>query len=72
MVRRPTGRLWIDTAEPEFAEIEFVNKNVNHPNRIVFINPVVQQHREQSALLAINAFHKTLHQTIPPHGSGES
>jgi len=42
MIRRPPRDLRIDPAETQLAEIKFVDKDVNHPNRIVLINPVIQ------------------------------
>ena len=38
---------------------------LDHQNRIVFINPVLKHIWKQSALPAINAFNKTLHQILP-------
>src|SRR5262249_59818606 len=35
MIRRSAGRLRIDSVEPKLAEVEFVDKDVDHPNRII-------------------------------------
>src|SRR3954447_4603286 len=42
MVRRPSSRLGIDPAEPKRGQIEFVDKDVDHSNRIVLADPVFQ------------------------------
>src|SRR5262245_6475001 len=42
MIGRPTGRLGIDPTEPKIAQIEFVDKDVDHPNGIVLKDPVFQ------------------------------
>src|SRR5262249_11053603 len=42
MIRRPAGRRWIDPAKLELAKIELVDKNVDDPNRIVLVNPILQ------------------------------
>ena len=57
------------TAKPEAAKIELIGKDIDHPNRIVFANPVIKPFGKQRALPAINALNKTLHQILPPkHG----
>jgi hypothetical protein len=48
MIRRPTGCFRIDPAKAKLAQIEFLNKNVDHANGIVLINPVFQAFRKQS------------------------
>jgi hypothetical protein len=42
MIRRPAGCLGIDAAEPELSQIAFVDKDVDHPNRIVLADPVFE------------------------------
>jgi hypothetical protein len=34
MIRRPAGRLGIDPAKPKLPQIEFLDKDLNHPNRV--------------------------------------
>jgi hypothetical protein len=53
MVRRPAGCLLIDPFEPNLVESEFIDKNIDHPNRIVLMEPVFQAFRKQRALPAI-------------------
>jgi len=61
MIRRPASCLGIDTAEPKLPQIEFIDKDVNHPNRIVLTDPVFQALRKQRVLTAIRALNKALH-----------
>ena len=41
MIRRPAGCLGIDPVKPKLGKVEFLNKYVNHPNRIVLDDPVL-------------------------------
>ncbi len=69
MIARPAGRLRINPIKPQAAKIEFIDKNVDHPNRIVVTDPVFQPIGKQGALPTIHALDKSLHQTLPPkHG----
>jgi hypothetical protein len=65
MVRRPPGDFGIDTAEPKLGKIEFVDKNVDHPNRIVVIYPICQAFGKQRALTAIHSLNKASHSILP-------
>src|SRR5205807_5638448 len=53
VVRRPSRRLRLDTAEPELSQVKLIDKDINHANRIILANPIFQAFREQSALAAI-------------------
>jgi hypothetical protein len=46
MIRRSAGHLGLDTVESKFGKIEFVHKDVDHPNRIVLADPVFQAFRK--------------------------
>jgi hypothetical protein len=59
--RRSAGCLGINPAKPKLAQIEFVDKDVNHPNGIVLANPVFQAFWKQRALPAIRPLNKSLH-----------
>ena len=72
MIRRPAGYLGIDPAEPKLGKIEFVGKDVDHPNGIVLADPVFQAFRKQRALPAIRAFNEAPHPTLPRIISRES
>src|SRR5262249_28108528 len=61
MIRRPTRDLRIDTAKPTLPQINFVHKDIDHPNRVALINPIFQAFRKQCALPAIRAFNEALH-----------
>jgi hypothetical protein len=69
MIGRPAGRQRLDPVEPEAEKIEFIDEDIDRPNRIVVADPVFQALRKQRALAAINTLDKTLHQTLPSkHG----
>ncbi len=42
MIARPAGRPRLDPAKPEASKIELIDKNIDHPNRIVVTDPVFQ------------------------------
>ena len=71
MIRRPTGCFRIDPAKAKLAQIEFLNKNVDHANGIVLIDPVFQAFRKQRALPTIRALNEAPH-PIPPQKHPES
>ena len=71
MIRRPAGRLGSDPAKPQLGQVEFLDKDVDHPNRIVLADPVFQAFRKQRALPTIRALDKALHR-IPPQIAQES
>jgi len=61
MIGRTAGRLGIDPAEPKPGQIELVDKDVDHPNRIVLADPVIQAFGKQRALPAISPLNEALH-----------
>ena len=69
MIRRTTGYLGIDPAEPKISQIKLVDKYIDHANRIVLDNPIFQALRKQRALPTINPFNEALH-PIPRKSSG--
>ena len=46
MIARPARRLRLDPAKPEATKIELIDKNIDHPHRIVFTDPIFQSIRE--------------------------
>ena len=50
MIRRAADRLRIDPAKPKIGQIQFLNKDVDHPNGIVLADPIFQAFRKQRAL----------------------
>src|SRR6266404_230046 len=65
MVRGPAGDLGIDPAKPKLGQIEFIDEDVDHPNRVILANPVFQAFGKQRALSAIHALNEAPH-PIPP------
>ena len=46
MIRRPAGYLGLDTVEPKLGQIECIDKDIDHTNRIVLADPVFQAFRK--------------------------
>ncbi|HUK47720.1 MAG TPA: hypothetical protein VLW06_09015, partial [Terriglobales bacterium] len=44
--------------KPKLAQIEFIDKQVDHPNRIILANPIFQAFRKQRALRAVNSLNE--------------
>ena len=61
MIGRSAGHLGLDTVEPKLGKIEFVHKDVDHPNWIVLADPVPKAFRKQRALPAIRALNEASH-----------
>jgi hypothetical protein len=53
--------LGIDAAATEPAEIQLIDKDIDHPNRIVLTNPAPNAFGEQRRLTAIRPLNETLH-----------
>src|SRR5712671_7223098 len=66
MIRGSPCRLRIDPAEIERTEIKRVDKHVNHTNRVVLIDPIIQAFGKQRRLPAIHPLDKALHRDLPP------
>src|SRR6266436_590932 len=65
MVRGPAGDLGIDPAKPKLGQIEFIDEDVDHPNRDILANPVFQAFGKQRALSAIHALNEAPHPILP-------
>src|SRR5262249_29423844 len=61
VIRWPAGHLRIDPFKSKRAKIELVDKDVDDPNRIVLMNPVLQALRKQRALLSVRPLNEALH-----------
>jgi hypothetical protein len=61
MIRRAPSDLGGYPIEAEFAQMEFIHKNVNHPNRIILVDPILQAFRKKCALPAIRTLNEALH-----------
>src|SRR6266480_1635842 len=70
-VRRPAGGLGINPAKPKLGQIEPPDKDINHANRIILIDPVFQAFGKQRGLAAIYPLNEALH-PIPPQITQES
>src|SRR5215467_12889539 len=64
MIGRPPSLCRSDSFEIECTEIERIDKRVDHTNRIILVDPVVQTFRKQSRLSAIRPLNEALH-SIP-------
>jgi hypothetical protein len=58
MIGRPACQFGSDPAEPVLDKPTFVDKDVDHSNRIVLANPVFQAFRKERGLPAIRAFNE--------------
>jgi hypothetical protein len=61
MIRRPAGCLGSDPVKSQLRQIEFIDKDVDHLNGIVLVDPVFQAFRKQHALPAIRTLDEALH-----------
>jgi len=66
MIRGSPCRLRIDPAEIERTEIKRVDKHVNHTNRVVLIDPIIQAFGKQRRLPAIHPLDEALYRDLPP------
>jgi hypothetical protein len=57
----PAGRRGHHAVEAKAGKVRFVDKNVNHPHRILLGYVVVQTLREQRPLSTVFTFDETLH-----------
>jgi hypothetical protein len=65
VVRRSTCACRVNSLEAECAKIEFVDEDLNDPDRVVFTDVVVQALGQQRDLGSILAFDKSLHVSAP-------
>ena len=65
MIGGPTRRLRLDPVEPKFRKIERLHERIDHTNRIVLSDPVLQALGKQCALPAIRPFNEAPHPTLP-------
>jgi hypothetical protein len=61
MIRWAAGRLRIDACETEVGQIEAVDEHVDHADRIVLVDPVLEALRKQRRLIPVGALHEPLH-----------
>ena len=65
MIRRPSGRLRRDPVKSQRRQIEFIDKNVDHLNSIVIVDPVFQAFRKQRRLAPVNPLNEAPHPILP-------
>ena len=46
MIARSAGHLRNNTAKPDTAKIKFIDKDINHTNRIILAHPVFKPFRK--------------------------
>lgn len=61
MIGRSPGRLRLDPFEPELAQLERIDERVDHPNRIILVDPIIQAFGQQRPLPAIYSLDETPH-----------
>ena len=71
MIRGSAGCLGIDPIKPKLGQIEFLDEDIDHANRIVLTDPVVQAFRKQRRLTAIDPLNEAP-DPILPHIAQES
>ena len=71
MIRRPSGRLRRDPVKSQRCQIEFIDKDVDHLNGIVLVNPVSKALGKQRCLTTIRTLNKALH-PIPRRAPAKS
>ena len=61
VIRRAPGGLRLHPIETEFGQAKPLHESVNHADRVVLADPVLQAVREKRRLATIRPFNKTLH-----------
>ena len=61
MIGRPPRQLRFDPYESQFEKIERLDESVDHTNRIILVDPVIQAFGQQCRLPAIRALDKAPH-----------
>ena len=71
MVGWPSGRRRLHASEPELGQIERIDERIDHANRIVLVDPVIEAFGQQRRLPPIRPLHEALHE-IPPANREET
>ena len=61
MVGRPPRICWSNALEAHGSQIELIDKDLNHANRIVLAYVVIQAAKQKRELCSILAFDESLH-----------
>src|SRR5258708_5103955 len=67
MIGRPSCHLRLNAAEAQPAQIKFIDKDIDRPDRIILGQIIFQPLGKQSALTAVIANDKTRHRILPPN-----
>jgi 2-polyprenyl-6-methoxyphenol hydroxylase-like FAD-dependent oxidoreductase len=62
MISRPSSFRRLDPVKPHFSQSQRIDERVDHSNRIVLVDPVVQALRKQCGLSAIRPLNEALHE----------
>jgi hypothetical protein len=61
VIGRPARRLRLNPGKAEFSKIERGNERVDHPNRIILVNPIIEALGQKRRLTPIRSLDKALH-----------
>ena len=61
MVGRPPRHTRFNPTKPQLAELERVNEEINHPNRVVFSDVIVEPFGKQNTLGTIFTLNESFH-----------
>jgi hypothetical protein len=64
MVRRSASGSWLSTFEAQFTQIERVDKDINHANRIALVDEIIEAFRQKCRLPTFYPRNKPLHQIL--------
>jgi hypothetical protein len=64
MVRGPTSYLGSNPVKSQLRQIKLINKDIDHLDRIILVDPVFQTLWKQCALPAISALNEALHRIL--------
>jgi hypothetical protein len=61
VIGRPPRRPGTDPLEAEHAQIQIIDEDVDHPNRIILRDEIIQAFRQETHLVPGNPLNKPLH-----------
>jgi hypothetical protein len=70
MVARPPRRLRRDAFEAQALQVQLVDKDVDHPDRVLLGYVILKIFREQRALTPVRTLDEALHRDPRSHCSG--
>ncbi len=72
MIGRSPRPPWRNPLEAQLQQLKLVDEDIDHPNRIVVVDPVLKSIREQRRLAPIDTLDKSLHPITPNPSLEES